>query len=107
MQKAIWVGDKIMPYDECLAAIKDAREAINDVAKDKKVDITAVIDKESYTVVTQYRHKSYGKTAKEHLAEDIVSIARLVEAISNRYGADPQDIIELVRLAFEDEDYEE
>lgn len=107
MKKAMWIGDRIMPYSECLAAITEAKNAIDDVAKDKQVDVTAVVDKEDYTVVTQYRHKLYESTTKEHLIKDVISVMHLVQAIASRYEADANDFWELIKFALEDEDGEQ
>ena len=104
MKKAIWVGDKIMPYNECLEAITDAKNAIDGIAKDKHVDVTAVVDKDDYTVVTQYRHKLYDEPTKEHLAKDVISVLHMVQAIASRYEADARDFVELIKYALENAD---
>lgn len=97
MQQAVWIDGNIVPVDEQIKHIDDVRDAVDKIAKDNGVDITAVIDDNKYTVVMQHKHKKEGYTERVILEEDVMCIARLVQGIAKRHNINAVDVAYVVK----------
>ena len=97
MQQAVWIDGNIVPVDEQIKHIDDVRDAVDKIAKDNNVDITAAIDSGKYTIVMQHRRKKGDATERDILEEDVMCLMRLVQGIAKRHDIKAVDVAHVVK----------
>jgi len=93
MQEIMRIGNDFVPADKDIKDIGNTSTEIVDVAHKYKTNVLAVISKgDKHNLVTQSNEDD------TQLVEDVIKIISIIETIADKYNANANDIIDIIKL---------